>query len=171
MWPCPYTLAIIISTKYLLCPTTQARPPHVTGRTHFLNLPFIYLLLFYFWLQWVACQILVPQPGIEPVPPEVEAWSFNHWISSEVPELIFSLNGKICNIIHLSLLDPPKNSFSTFRNHFVLNLVTPSLSSKEILVSRNAKTQGHRQGGATHILCPCLIYPNKNSDSQIMSYF
>ena len=26
-----------------------------------------------------ACGILVPQPGIEPVPPEVEAKSPNHW--------------------------------------------------------------------------------------------
>ena len=27
---------------------------------------------------WHACGILVPQPGIEPVPPAVEAWNPNH---------------------------------------------------------------------------------------------
>ena len=33
----------------------------------------------------MACGILVLQPGIEPVPPAVEAWSLNHWTSREVP--------------------------------------------------------------------------------------
>ena len=33
----------------------------------------------------VACRILVPQPGIKPVPPAVEAWSLNHWTAREVP--------------------------------------------------------------------------------------
>ena len=31
------------------------------------------------------CGILVPQPGIEPLPPAVEAQSFNHWTAREVP--------------------------------------------------------------------------------------
>ena len=46
------------------------------------------LLLFYkklFWLRHAACEILVPQPGIEPAPPVLEAWSLNHWTSREVP--------------------------------------------------------------------------------------
>ena len=29
--------------------------------------------------------ILVPQPGIEPTPPAVEAQSLNHWTTREVP--------------------------------------------------------------------------------------
>ena len=33
----------------------------------------------------MACRILVPQPGIEPVPPAVEVWSLNHWTTKEVP--------------------------------------------------------------------------------------
>ena len=33
--------------------------------------------------------ILVPQPGIEPMPPEVEAQSPKHWISREFPILGF----------------------------------------------------------------------------------
>ena len=31
------------------------------------------------WPPCAACGILVPQPGIEPVPPAVEARSLNHW--------------------------------------------------------------------------------------------
>ena len=38
----------------------------------------------------ISCRILVPQPGIEPVPPEVEAQSLNHWIARESP-LILSI--------------------------------------------------------------------------------
>ena len=33
----------------------------------------------------IACGILVPQPGIEPLSPELEAWSLNHWALREVP--------------------------------------------------------------------------------------
>ena len=31
-----------------------------------------------------------PEPGIEPMPPTVEAWSPNHWTSKEIP-LSFTL--------------------------------------------------------------------------------
>ena len=33
----------------------------------------------------VACRILVPRPGIEPMPPALEVWILNHWITREVP--------------------------------------------------------------------------------------
>ena len=33
----------------------------------------------------MACGILVPEPGIESVPPAVEAQSLNHWTATEVP--------------------------------------------------------------------------------------
>ena len=33
--------------------------------------------------------ILVPQPGIKPVPYAVEAWSLNHWTAREVPKFQF----------------------------------------------------------------------------------
>ena len=46
---------------------------------------FIFILLFLFLAAlWVACEILVPQPGIEPVPPAVEAWILNHWTARAV---------------------------------------------------------------------------------------
>ena len=43
----------------------------------------LYNLLF-FWPRCVACGILVPQPGKEPVPPAVEVWSINHRTAREV---------------------------------------------------------------------------------------
>ena len=33
----------------------------------------------------VACRILIPLPGIKPVPSAVEAWSLNHWTTREAP--------------------------------------------------------------------------------------
>ena len=30
----------------------------------------------------VVCWILVPQPGLVPVPPAVDVWSCNHWTGS-----------------------------------------------------------------------------------------
>ena len=43
----------------------------------FLN--YIYSILFFFWPHRTACGILVPQPGIKPMPPALEVWSLNHW--------------------------------------------------------------------------------------------
>ena len=37
----------------------------------------------------MACGIVVPQPGTEPMPPVVEVRSLNHWIAREVPKLRF----------------------------------------------------------------------------------
>ena len=37
-----------------------------------------------FWPCHMACGILVPQSGIEPMPPAVEVWSPNHWTAREV---------------------------------------------------------------------------------------
>ena len=42
-----------------------------------------------FWLHYMACGISVSWPGIEPVPPAVEAWSSNHWTTREFPYLIY----------------------------------------------------------------------------------
>ena len=37
-----------------------------------------------FWLACTAFGILVPQPGIKPVSPVVEAWGLNHWTSRDI---------------------------------------------------------------------------------------
>ena len=39
------------------------------------------------WPRLTACGVLVPQPGMEPTPPAVEAWSLNPWTAREVPQL------------------------------------------------------------------------------------
>ena len=46
-----------------------------------------YTIFFFstFWPHREAWRILVPQPGIEPVPPAVEAQCLNHWTTREVP--------------------------------------------------------------------------------------
>lgn len=41
------------------------------------------LILFFFFLHCVAYGILVPQSRIEPMHPEVEAQTTNHWASGE----------------------------------------------------------------------------------------
>ena len=46
---------------------------------------FLFNFNFNFWLHCAACGILVPQPGIEPVPPALEVQSLNHWTAREVP--------------------------------------------------------------------------------------
>ena len=42
-----------------------------------------------FWPHPEACRILVPQPGMEPMPPAVDALSLNHWTIREVLSLFF----------------------------------------------------------------------------------
>ena len=54
----------------------------------FLNIA--YQVLFFFWPHCMACGILVPQPGIKPVPPAVEVQSPNHWTTREVPPSVIS---------------------------------------------------------------------------------
>ena len=53
----------------------------------------IYFLIF--WLRHAPCGILVPQPGIEPVPRALEVQRLNHWTAREVPGsssfLLFSI--------------------------------------------------------------------------------
>ena len=49
------------------------------------NPHFILLLLLLFLFCHVAYRILVPRPGVEPMPPALEARSLNHWTAREVP--------------------------------------------------------------------------------------
>ena len=49
-----------------------------------MSILFIYLFI-YFWPCRATCGILVPQPGIEPVPHAVEAQSPNFWTAREFP--------------------------------------------------------------------------------------
>ena len=52
-------------------------------------------MFFVFFLPCCGARgILVPQSGIEPTPPAVEAWSLNHWTPRKVPRYNLMLNGK-----------------------------------------------------------------------------
>ena len=44
----------------------------------------------------LGCGILVPQPGIEPMSPGVEAQSSNHWMAREIPDLSILSPGVSC---------------------------------------------------------------------------
>ena len=63
---------------------------------YFLHGPFSLFLSFLkwffiiFWSHRVACQILIPQPGIELVLPVLKAQSLNHWTTGEVLHLMIS---------------------------------------------------------------------------------
>ena len=50
----------------------------------FLSLEFILSLLLLLWAAPRGMQVLVPQPGIKPVPTAVEAQSLNHWNTRKV---------------------------------------------------------------------------------------
>ena len=51
----------------------------------------------HFWSE--ACRILVPQAGIEPKLPTVEAWSLNHWTTREVSLLSISCQTWQCDLL------------------------------------------------------------------------
>ena len=55
----------------------------------FLSYILFYIIIIIIWLCCTTCGILLPQPGIEPVPPAVEMWSLNHRATKEVPTLPF----------------------------------------------------------------------------------
>ena len=45
----------------------------------------------FFFFGYVACEILVPWPGIEPILSAVEAQSLLHWNAREVPPSCFNI--------------------------------------------------------------------------------
>ena len=51
---------------------------------------------FFFRSHHMAYGILVPQPGIKPMSPSVEAWILNHCTTREVPEYAYGCYGSVC---------------------------------------------------------------------------
>ena len=45
----------------------------------------LFRVIFFFFLIFWPCGILVPRPGIEPTPHALEEWSLNHWATRDVP--------------------------------------------------------------------------------------
>ena len=83
------------------------------------NFPsFIYLFIY---PHRVACRILVPRSGIEPVPPALEPRILNHWMARKVPLLFL-------NVVNLSclrctvLLDLWLNYFASFRKCLAISI-------------------------------------------------
>ena len=62
---------------------THPPPSQVVGLDQGEFCPLLFVCLF--WPCHVACGILVPRPGMEPIPPAVEVRSLNHWTAREVP--------------------------------------------------------------------------------------
>ena len=93
---------------------------------------------FFFRPCQVACGTLVPLPGIEPVPPAVEAQSLNHWTTREVPPclhpcLIHHL--KLANL-HQQLWGPVNNAYKTIpliKTLIFFFLISLQIKSKLVL--------------------------------------
>ena len=69
--------------------SSPIQPPYY----QWITLLFNWLILTDWLIDWVmqhaGHEILVPPPGIQPVPPAVEAWNLSHWTVREVPGLFF----------------------------------------------------------------------------------
>ena len=57
-----------------------------------------FFFFFNFWPHCTACGISVPRPGIEPMPPAVEARSLNHWTTREVLPAPFVEETVLCPV-------------------------------------------------------------------------
>ena len=65
-----------------IVPVSLTPPKMLKNQTYILSHNSTFLF-FFFWSCRASCRILVPRPGIEPVPPTVEARSLNHWAARE----------------------------------------------------------------------------------------
>ena len=48
-----------------------------------------YLINLFLWLRLVACGVLVPEPGVKPLPSALEAQNLNHWTTKGVLDPLF----------------------------------------------------------------------------------
>ena len=123
---------------------------------------------FFFFFCGQDLRTLVPQPGIEPLPPVLEASSLNHWTTREVsPPLFFLISGISLWIIllyHQWLLVFSKVLFRVF--HFCQkNLVIFSTCHSEskaqvvivtrLLFSSLVVSDSLRPHGLQHARLPC----------------
>ena len=65
-------------------PVGKAAKAWTPGKDRVSEMDF-FLLPFSLHIYCMACRILVPQPGMEPMTPGVGAQSLNHWTAREVP--------------------------------------------------------------------------------------
>ena len=75
----------------------------------FLNLSLSLMTLISPPLAHVVCGILVPQPGIEPLPLTVETQSLNHWTTREIPlQYLDLLKSFVFSLVSLNCLISPE---------------------------------------------------------------
>ena len=86
-----------------------------------------YTFFFFFWPRCVLCGILVPQQGIRPMPPALEAWSLNHWTTREVPPHTFFTCYLQRVFIPASNMKVDKESISIWSKHAHM----PSVKNEE----------------------------------------
>ena len=73
---------------------------------------FVFVFYFFGWPSCTACGILVPQPGMQAVPPAVGVWSLNHWTAWVVQYFVFLIS-KLFFFSHLKFTD------GAFRKEFL----------------------------------------------------
>ena len=73
-------------------------------------------LFWFFWPCHAACGILVPQQGIEPVPPAWDVQSLNHWTATEVPHHTILTDNFL---VHLFVCHPCPQNVNCFVLHYV----------------------------------------------------
>ena len=78
-WPHPWVSVFLEGQQSLDLGLTLIQYSFILTWWH-LQRPHFY---FFFFCHCVACGILVPQPGIEPMPPELGVQSLTHWTSRE----------------------------------------------------------------------------------------
>ena len=117
---------------------------------------------FIYWLHCSAYGILVPWPGIEPLAPALEAWSFNHWTAREIPgasfwHLVHQVPPQIRVLQVRQKQEAPKCLWFLFQkrtqctqvslehsNH--LNLITWGLGSWQLMSASAMNKQKHLWG-------------------------
>ena len=84
------------------------------------------MFLFFFWLSHIVYQILVPQPGIKPMPLAVEALSPNHWMAREFPR---------CSLLRVQF-----NVLCGQRRDIIGLLVTVELAKELLIITIQCNT-------------------------------
>ena len=108
------------------------------------EISFVSFILFfnfnvYFWPHYTACGILVPRPGIEPMPPVVGSRSLNRWTSGEVSVLWALI---LSQALLLALCPLP------WRDGNVLHAARPTLYQPKVSISMAETSQAgvHEMG-------------------------
>ena len=117
-------------------------------------------LFFFFAILQVMWDLIVPWPGIELLPPAVEAQSLNHWTAREVPRM-----GILTRLIHLSfkmclLIDFPAHILSAFLQSIETDTQISQLGDHLCVLwwSCDHVVEAGRWGGTAMRVFICLLW-------------